>query len=183
MDTFLVSDVNATFLLKKLETKAAVVRCKHSITCAKQKKQYNNFSFFDNSGFAKLVCLFETKSGSLSLKIGHINIGRTRPSNTTFCHYLYFLRFFSRKILALSPAILALSPGILALRPGLYFLRVFCRNRRFGKVVLSEVFSLFSPAFFVFSPGLVFRKNSLFSETVPCMFSRKDGCKTRACKR
>ena len=68
MDTFLVSDVNATFLLKKLETKAAVVRCKHSITCAKQKKQYNNFSNFDNSGFAKLVRLFETKTRKFVIK-------------------------------------------------------------------------------------------------------------------
>ena len=89
------------------------------------------------------------------------NIYHLPRSDITFRQYLYFLRVFSGKILALSPGILALSPGILAFSPGRHFLRVICRNRRFSKVVFSSGFSLFSPGFSVFSPGCFCRNQIL----------------------
>ena len=122
MDTFLVSDVNATFLLKKsgnnhemncchqLCTKAAVVRCKHSITCTKQKKQYNNFSFFDNSGFAKLVGLFETKTRKFFIKTWPHQYWKDKTVQHNFLSLLvfspvFFLAKFSRYLREFSPSV------------------------------------------------------------------------------
>ena len=141
----------------QLCTKAAVVRCKHSITWAMQQKN-NNFSCFDNSGFA----IFRQKPGSFSFNIWPYQYWKdqTVQRNILSVQYLYFLRLFSRKILALSPAVLTLSPGILAISR-------LQSGSLFSPGVLSESSVLKSCVFFVFSGFfLCFLRVSFFGKIV-----------------